>query len=74
MTWSGDAAQDFLAPPLQVIVGPDANRGYVILRSDNVLERVDELLGEAPMGDQDDSDHLIPKVLCCRYAGKPETQ
>jgi hypothetical protein len=26
-----------------------------------VLERVDELLGEASMGDQYDSDHLIPK-------------
>src|SRR5690606_34183246 len=43
--------------PLHVVVGADADGADPLLLADDMLQRRDELLGEASMGDENHSDH-----------------
>ena len=52
-----DGFDDVVASLLNVIVGPDHDCLDLLLRTDHVLERRAELDGEAPVRDENETDH-----------------
>ena len=42
-----------------IVVGADADRPYVLLRTDDMFQRRDEFLRQAPMRYQNQTDHSV---------------
>ena len=48
---------DLALAPLDIVLGPDADGAQIGLRSDHMLHRGDEFLGEAAVGNENKSEH-----------------
>src|SRR5262249_40384928 len=51
-------------PRLHVVFRPDGQGFELLLRPDDVLEGGTEFCGQPSMGDNDDADHRVMRILC----------
>ena len=70
-----DRIENILAALFHIVVRADADHRSLLLRTDHVLQRRKELVGQAPMRDEDDADHRVVPIAelnrqsICREAG-----
>src|SRR5262249_54431498 len=56
-----DGLDDVLAALFHIVVGADGHRLDLLLRSDHMLQSRTELRGEAPVRDEYETDHAVPR-------------